>query len=211
MTKVGSTTLAERPEMVGVYLRASGLMQLTHVPARELTDRVVSIEDVLGRSACLVAANLMETSQISARISCLESALLQKMSGSRIPVPKLDIGGLSTLVIQHRGQVSVPYLAGAAGISRQHLTRVFREIVGLSPKMYCRLTRFRAALRYFSGDRLPPAQIAADLGYADQSHLTAEFRHFSSLTPAMLADGRWFHPFIERARIRRQNVELAKL
>ena len=45
-------------------------------------------------------------------------------------------------------------------------------------------------------------RLAATLGYADQSHMIAEFRRFSSLTPHALAAGGWFHPFIERARAR---------
>jgi AraC-like DNA-binding protein len=44
--------------------------------------------------------------------------------------------------------------------------------------------------------------VAAELGYADQSHMIAEFRELSSLTPEALATQRWFHPFILEARSR---------
>jgi AraC-like DNA-binding protein len=43
---------------------------------------------------------------------------------------------------------------------------------------------------------------AAELGYADQSHMIAEFRELSGLTPDALATQRWFHPFILEARSR---------
>jgi AraC-like DNA-binding protein len=43
------------------------------------------------------------------------------------------------------------------------------------------------------------AQTALDLGYADQSHMIAEFRQFRGLAPQALASAHWFHPFIERA------------
>jgi AraC-like DNA-binding protein len=86
-------------------------------------------------------------------------------------------------------------------VSRQHLTRVFRERVGVGPKLYCRLARFQAGLVYAGGGpAVDWAEAALDLGYADQSHMIAEFREFSSLTPQMLAARRWFHPFIERSR-----------
>jgi AraC-like DNA-binding protein len=94
----------------------------------------------------------------------------------------------------------VQHLAEAAGISRQHLTCLFGEAVGVGPKLYCRLARFRATLRYGRHlDNVSWAQVATGMGYTDQSHMIAEFRHFSSLTPEMLAGGNWFHPFIERA------------
>jgi AraC-like DNA-binding protein len=46
------------------------------------------------------------------------------------------------------------------------------------------------------------AEVAAELGYADQSHMIAEFRELSGLTPDALATQRWFHPFILEARSR---------
>jgi AraC-like DNA-binding protein len=54
------------------------------------------------------------------------------------------------------------------------------------------------------GDGMDWAQAAVEGGYADQSHMIAEFRRFSSLTPQMLARGKWCHPFIERAKARQQ-------
>ena len=78
---------------------------------------------------------------------------------------------------------------------------MFREQVGLSPKLYCRLARFQAGLRYVvPGCHVEWAQAAVQLGYADQSHMIAEFREFSSATPDQLIAERWFHPFIERAK-----------
>lgn len=75
--------------------------------------------------------------------------------------------------------------------------------MGVSPKRYCRLSRFHAALAYAgAGSGLQWAEVAADLGYADQSHMIAEFREFSSLTPDALATQRWFHPFILESRSR---------
>jgi AraC-like DNA-binding protein len=198
---VGSTSLEERPEMLGAYLRASAATRITCVPAAELTDRIIPLEDLWGPSACALAANLSEMDQETARLGHLESVLFQWIAHSPSRSANLDIPGLTALVFQHSGQLSVQHLAEAAGTSRQHLTRIFRETVGVSPKLYCRLSRFHATLRYrHHGDNTPWAQVALEMGYADQSHMIAEFRHFSSLTPEMLATGYWFHPFIERTR-----------
>ena len=94
-------------------------------------------------------------------------------------------------------------LADGAGVSRRHLTRVFRQIIGVSPKRYCRLARFQSGLGLAGvGSGVQWARVAAELGYADQSHMIAEFRELSSLTPEALASQRWFHPFILDARAR---------
>jgi len=91
-------------------------------------------------------------------------------------------------------------MARAAGVSRQHLTREFREQIGISPKLYSRLSRFHSALAYAGATSVDWAHAAAEAGFADQSHMIAEFRQFSGLTPHALARGHWFHPFIERAK-----------
>lgn len=54
------------------------------------------------------------------------------------------------------------------------------------------------------------AETALEMGYADQSHMIAEFRCFSSLTPEQIAHGHWFHPFIERARAQVARFALAQ-
>jgi len=114
----------------------------------------------------------------------------------------LDLPGLARWVLRRRGRVMVQHLAEAAGVSRQHLTRLFRDGLGVAPKLYCRLARFQSGLAFAGcGKKVDWAQAAVEMGYADQSHMIAEFREFSSLTPQGLANGNWFHPFIESARV----------
>ena len=135
------------------------------------------------------------------RIDRFEVALLHRIRNWRDRATSVNVPNLAWHVLRLRGRVSVETLADAAGVSRQHLTRVFREQVGLSPKLYCRLARFQAGLRYVvPGCHVEWAQAAVQLGYADQSHMIAEFREFSSATPDQLIAERWFHPFIERAK-----------
>jgi AraC-like DNA-binding protein len=200
MTMAGSASLEERPEMLGVYLRAPALTQLTRLPAAHLTDRVVALEDLWGPAACALAANLLETGEEAARVRLLETALIGVMGYPQLQATSVKIAGLSAFVLQRRGRLRVQHLTEAAGVSRQHLARIFHETVGVSPNLYCRLARFHSTLqRGRHGGDAPWAQIAIEMGYADQSHMIAEFRQFSSLTPEMLAGGSWFHPFIQRA------------
>jgi AraC-like DNA-binding protein len=104
-------------------------------------------------------------------------------------------------ILRHRGRVTIDAMASRTGVSRQHFSRQFREQLGIPPKLYCRLARFQSGLAPAeSQEKINWAETAFALGYADQSHMIAEFRQFSSLTPQALVSGRWFHPFIERAR-----------
>jgi len=71
-------------------------------------------------------------------------------------------------------------IAKEIGISRQHLARQFLHHVGVSPKTFARVMRFR---RLLADQRDDWAHRAARHGYYDQSHLIADFRELAGTTP----------------------------
>lgn len=75
-------------------------------------------------------------------------------------------------------------------MSLRTIQRRFTAIVGVSPKLYARIRRYRLAARYLRRqDGQSLVELALSLGYADQAHFTREFHHFSSITPsAFLAE-----------------------
>ena len=187
--------------MVGMYLRSGRGLPFDCLPLSELTNRALSLEDLWGSTGADLPEELEEMTE-AARIDRLESELMRRLGRQGESVTRIDVPGLAEWTRRSRGRVSVEQLAEAAGVSRQHLTRVFHERVGVSPKMYCRLARFHSALGFAAaaGERGTWAGAAVALGYADQSHMIAEFREFSSLTPQQVAEARVFHPFIESAK-----------
>jgi AraC-like DNA-binding protein len=78
--------------------------------------------------------------------------------------------------------ITLDELTTTADMSRFGLVRAFTAAFGLPPHAYqiqVRLARARALLRA----ALPPAAIAADVGFADQSHLTRHFKRAFGVTP----------------------------
>ena len=198
LSAVGRTDGTDRPEMIGVYFRAGRAAPFLRAPISALTDAAVDIEGLWGTSA--LAIELGELDEIQ-RIERLESVLLRRLAIGRLRDESVPVDRLAARVVRRRGRETVDGMARDAGVSRQHLARVFKERVGVGPKLYARLARFQAGLVYAgAGPGVDWAEAAVDLGYADQSHMIAEVREFSSLTPQTLASRRWFHPFIERAR-----------
>jgi AraC-like DNA-binding protein len=200
MSRVKPSLAHGMPAAVGAFLRPGRLSHIARMPASEVTDLIVPIDDVWGRSASRLSERLVLLDERT-RLDLLERTLLAHLTEPRERRRTVDVRGLAACVVRRRGRISVDALATAAGVSRQQLTRTFRERVGVTPKLYCRLARFQSALAYVRpGDSIDWARVALEAGYADQSHMIAEFRQFSSLTPSMLTTGRWFHPFIERAK-----------
>lgn len=80
----------------------------------------------------------------------------------------------------------VTELAARAGVHPVHLSRTYRRFRGSSIGDAVRALRVRAALRRLAAGREGLAQVAAAVGFADQSHFTRSFRSLTGTTP-----GRW--------------------
>ena len=85
---------------------------------------------------------------------------------------------------------SVPATAREASVSPRELRRRFHTHLGYGPKAFARVVRFRrfvSQLRTTTTAQLSLARLAAELGYADQAHLSLECRLLSGSTPSDLA------------------------
>ena len=183
---------------VGAYFCAAQARHFVQIPACELTDRILPLSDLWGASAVSLENRIGEARSDDQRVRRLELALIERLGSAASHGSAVNVSALTAYVQQRRGTVSVVELADSAGVSRQHLRRIFQEEVGMPPKLFCRLARFRAALARAARDvKDDGAGLAAELGYADQSHMIAEFREFSGLTPKPLMLHQRVHPFME--------------
>lgn len=187
----------ERVVEVGAYFHSMQARTFFATAAHELANRILPLSDLWGREALSLEAQIAEATCDDRRIDRLEAALL-----GRLPIHPdhrfaVDLPGLAAFVQDRNGIVTVAELADCTGVSRQHLGRMFREEVGLAPKLFCRLARFRSALACANEKgKGYAAGLAADFGYVDQSHMIAEFREFSGLTPKPLLLQQRVHPFL---------------
>ena len=74
-------------------------------------------------------------------------------------------------------------VAAAVGVSRHRLTRLFRAAYGLPPHRFVLAQRIRAARRLLERGATP-AEVAAQTGFFDQSHLHRHFTRTLGMTPA---------------------------
>jgi AraC-like DNA-binding protein len=89
------------------------------------------------------------------------------------------------------GATRVSELARRLGVSERHLRRLMVDETGIAPRHFARIQRFHALLR--ASDLAPRpswAALAADHGYADQSHLIREVQHLAGVSPTRLHEER---------------------
>jgi AraC-like DNA-binding protein len=177
--------------MIGVVFRAGGARSLLDVSADEFYNREIPLDSIWGGAAARLRDRLLETGTPRDRFRVLEAALIERTKRLELhPAVQYALGEF-----QRAPHVrSVLDVTRDAGLSRRRFAQLFREQVGLTPKLYCRVHRFQEVVRTLSsGEPVDWADVALAGGYCDQAHLAHEFRAFSGISPgAWLAQDRPF-------------------
>jgi AraC-like DNA-binding protein len=175
---------------MGVVFRPGGAHAFFHTPADEFHNKNVSLDLIWGSTVRALRDRLRTANHPAEKFKLLEVALLERLN------ERAQLNAAVRYALQEfsrRPQIPrVQELAQEAGLSRRRFAQLFREQIGLTPKLYCRIQRFQNALKQIaSGASVDWAQLALAAGYSDQAHLAHEFRDFSGLSPsAYLASNR---------------------
>ena len=81
---------------------------------------------------------------------------------------------------------ALPELARSLATSPHHLSRIFRALTGHTISRHRMRLRVRAALERMAGGERDLARLAAEVGFADQAHLTRVIRSDTGTTPSAL-------------------------
>jgi AraC-like DNA-binding protein len=163
---------------VGAALHADAAWPLLGVPAGELAERHVDLVDLWGAAVPQMRERILEAASPEAALELFENELSRRLPTVR-GVHPLVAHALARL----RSGVPVADVVRETGYSHRTVSSVFREAVGLTPKVWSRVQRFQRALAAISARR-PLASVASLAGYADQAHLTREFGEIAGLTPS---------------------------
>jgi AraC-like DNA-binding protein len=174
---------------VGVHFKPWGLAPFISLPAVELRDRPVTVEEVWGRPTIAELRDRLATAAGPREmLMLLEDELMRRVgetAGLRL------VRHTSSVIAAATGAVAIGDLSAAAGVSSTHLAQRFKEVIGLTPKRLARTYRFAAAVRAI--DPAGPVdwlELAGRAGYYDQAHFGHDFRAFTGLTPTRYLDVR---------------------
>jgi len=152
--------------------------------ASELGGAVVDLDQLWGRDAARIHEQLRATPSWADRFAIADASLARRCEDG--PTVDREIVFAWRQMAITRGLVRVETLAAEVGWSRKRLWSRFRSQIGLTPKRAAQLIRFdHAAHGLAAGDS--PAQVAAENGYVDQSHLHRDTMTFAGATPTTVA------------------------
>lgn len=150
----------------------------------ELGGTVVTLDDLWGREAARTQERLRAAGSWEDRFAIAEAALARRADAGRAVDPEVAFSW--GRMVASRGRVRVERLVAEIGWSRKRLWSRFRAQVGLTPKRVAQLIRFDHAVHGLAAGR-SASLVAAESGYADQSHLHRDVMAFAGMTPTSVA------------------------
>jgi len=185
----------------GVRFRAGCFRPFWQAPISQLTDRVIPAVRLFGSQAEKTRQVIMDAGlsrafeagafeapdEDDARMAGYAEALLCSVLPEQDPVAE-QVAMLVSRITDDPGLRRVDELSALSGLTARTLQRLFADYVGVSPKWVMRRARLHeAAERADSGEPVDWAALAADLGYADQAHLTRDFTVTIGVPPSRYA------------------------
>ena len=181
-----SVTLEGDGWAVGTMLSPAAGRLLLGRSVAEVTDTWVELADLLPDAALVDdvrAAMHRDPHDPAAHLAAI--AHLESWLATHLPVDAsgLLVNHLVSWLADHPEVTRVDEVAREAGLSERSLQRLVEQRIGLSPKWLIQRRRLHDAVEALKAGRGTLAQVAADLGYADQAHFTHDFRAVTGMTP----------------------------
>jgi AraC-like DNA-binding protein len=176
-------------KLAGVKLDPRFLHRLIGVPLDDFRDRTLTLRD-LGHRALHDLEDAVANARDAATVmTSFDAFFLERLELAEARERAVD--GLLRRIHDARGNLSIMRWAREAGVDARHLERRFCRGLGMTPKRYARVIRFKHAYRQLLAAGRGTAALAPHLGdYYDQSHFNREFRYFTGVAPRARLAGR---------------------
>jgi AraC-like DNA-binding protein len=160
------------------------------VPLDVLADRLVPASELWGALADRLLDDLLalgtdlDERAMQERLAAIDRALEERLRVAEYFEPAA--AALARAAVARLASAAAPIrdLAADLHISDRNLRRAFGAAVGVSPKLYARIARFRRVATHARAAKGRWAEVARTAGYADQAHLANEFRALTGVSPS---------------------------
>ncbi len=175
----------EHASVVGAHFKPGGALPFLTVPPGAIGGAHVELSALWGRRAAdELRERLAAADSPARRFAALEKALTAHLPGHpghpAVPV---------ALGLLERPGATVGRVAAHLELSSRRLEQVFRAEVGMAPRSFARIRRFKRALALAGRPAAPRwGALALAAGYFDQSHLIRDFVEFSGFSPDRLIE-----------------------
>ena len=166
--------------LIGIIFQPYSISAILHIASYELTQESFDLIDI-NKIFLPIENQIRDAANTTARIKIIEDFLLKRISipnDVHFGIIKESVKNLS---IPNHG-ITVKGIAEKFSLSERQLERIFNDYVGLPPKSYAEIMRFKQSF-YLLQSETDLTQISYLSGYYDQPHFIRTFKKFSGYTP----------------------------
>jgi AraC-like DNA-binding protein len=172
-------------EVIGVHFKPGGAFPFFKLPADELQNQHVALEDLWGARASELRERVLAAATPQAKVEVMERILVAQAFRGFERHPAV---GFALQEFRRPELPAVGVVTEQIGLSSRRFIQVFSQEVGLAPKLFCRVQRFQQVVSKVQNGQDPDwTEIALDCGYFDQAHFIHDFKAFSGLSPSAYA------------------------
>ena len=173
---------AKHAQMFGIRFKPAGITAFTRIPPIEFTDRSVELSLVKTLFDKSFYETLPEKKSATELIAHTNNYLINLLP--HLYHSERQITCAVNTINLAKGQLNLAALASAVCLSQRHFERKFKAAIGVSPKMYAKIVKFKHAMHnivaYPNKDLLT---IAIECGYYDRTHLMKDIKSLSGDVP----------------------------
>ncbi|RYE55970.1 MAG: AraC family transcriptional regulator [Sphingobacteriales bacterium] len=164
-----------------IFLRPGVLHKLLRLPMDLLLSEAVDAELFFGSEVRDVSEQLESAGSYPLMIDVADKYLESKCSRLKMNDP---LDKIAAELLDDPTRFSLNEVATQACLSSRQFYRRFTEHIGLTPKLFSRLSRFNLAYKYkIDHPSISWSGIAQEFCYTDYHHLEKEFKEFTGRTP----------------------------
>jgi AraC-like DNA-binding protein len=168
-------------KIMGVSFKQGGAFPFFTPPASELANIHVPLDALWRDVADELRERLLGAPSILSRFRLIESYLLLQAVRPLMPHPAI---AFALGEFQRSPRRTIADVIDRTGFSSRRFIQLFSAEVGLTPKVFCRILRFREALqRLYQGEQIELVDLAVACGYYDQAHFSNDFKTFAGFSP----------------------------
>ena len=170
-------------DLLGIHFNLGGAFPFLGFPCGDLHNLNITLADLWGeQKACELLCLLHDAATPVLKFQILEKWLIQL--ATRPPMHHPAVSFALKEFQRDSGSCKSAEMAERVGLSQRRFIQLFRNEVGLTPKLFCRLQRFQEVIKAIgAGNTVDWLDIALPCGYFDQAHFIHDFQEFSGLTP----------------------------
>ncbi len=164
-----------------VFFQPLGMYQLFGGNMNRLANTSMDLFDFLGKEkAAALMKELLATDDTNYQVDVLNNFFLQQKVIDNCDNEKKVL----QIIHEAQGNITIKKIEKSLSISRRTLERYFQEKIGISPKVYAQIFRFKSAVQYLEANPSTTwAELTYDNGFFDQSHMIRYFKEYLQVSP----------------------------